>query len=83
MVKKPPAIPGDAGGVALIPESRRSPDVGNDNPLQYSYFEISHGQRNLVGYSLQGPKEAWYAAVHGIVKSKSRLSNRTEQACIS
>ena len=36
MVKKPSAIAGDAGGVALIPESRRSPDVGNDNPLQYS-----------------------------------------------
>ena len=75
MEKKPPASVGDAGDVGLIPEARRSPDVGNDNPLQYSYFEISHGQRNLAGYSPQGPKEVWCAAVPGIAKSMSPLSN--------
>ena len=28
----------NAGDVGLIPESRRSSGVGNDNPLQYSYL---------------------------------------------
>ena len=35
----------------LIPGSRRSPRVGNGNPLQYSYLEKFHGERSLVGYS--------------------------------
>ena len=34
MVKNQPANAGDV--VSLIPESRRSPGVGNGNPLQYS-----------------------------------------------
>ena len=41
-----------------IPGSERSPGGGNGNPLQYSYLENSHGQRNLVGYSPQGLKES-------------------------
>ena len=34
MVKNQPANAGDV--VSLIPESQRSPGVGNGNPLQYS-----------------------------------------------
>ena len=39
-----------------IPRSERSPEGGNDNPLQYLPGE-SHGQRSLVGYSPWGRKE--------------------------
>ena len=48
----------NAGELGTIPESRRSPGEGNDNPLQYSCLENSfHGQRNLVGFSPWGCKE--------------------------
>lgn len=39
MVKKLPASAEDAGDTDLISGSRRSPGVGNGNPLQYSYLE--------------------------------------------
>ena len=45
---------GDAGS---IPELGRSPGEGNDNPLQYSCLENSHGQRSLAGYCPQGLKD--------------------------
>ena len=35
---------GDARGAALIPESERSPGVGNGTPLQYSCLENSIGR---------------------------------------
>ena len=41
----------------------RSPGGGHGNPLQYSSLEKPHGQRSLV------------AAVHGVAKSQTRLSN--------
>ena len=37
--------------LGLISGSGRSLGEGNDNPLQYSCLEKSHGQRSLVGYS--------------------------------
>ena len=39
VVKNPPAKAGDARYAASIPESGRSPGVGNGNPLQYSCLE--------------------------------------------
>ena len=55
----------DAGDLSLIPESGRSPVEGNGNPLQYSCRE--------------NPMDggAWQAAVHGITKSQTRLSDFT------
>ena len=50
-------LPTNAGDVGSIPGSGRSRGVGNDNPLQYSCLEKSHGQRSLAGYSSQGCKE--------------------------
>ena len=44
--------------MGLIPGSGRSPGGGHGNPLQYTCLENLHGQRNLVGYSLWGPKES-------------------------
>ena len=40
-------LPANAGDLGLIPGSGRSPGVGNDNPLQYSWKY--HGQRSLAG----------------------------------
>ena len=53
VVKNPPA---NAGDIASIPESGRSPGEGNDNPLQCS--------------CLENPMDrgAWWATVHGVEK---------------
>ena len=48
-----------------IPGSGRSPGEGNGNPLQYSCLE------NLMDGG------AWWAAVHGVAKSRTRLSDFT------
>ena len=60
----------NAGDLGLIPESGRSPEEGNGNPLQYS--------------CLENPMEggAWWATVHGVEKSQTRLSDFTSSACI-
>ena len=52
----------DTGDVGLIPGSGRSPGVGNGNPLQYSCLKNSMG------------RGAWWAAVHGVAESWTRLS---------
>ena len=57
MVKNPPANAGDAGNVGSIARSRRSPEGGNGNPLQYFCLKNSYGQGSLVGYSPWGDKE--------------------------
>ena len=51
MVKNLPANAGEARDVGSVPGSGRSPGVGNDNTLQYSYLENLHGQRSPVGLS--------------------------------
>ena len=67
-------FPGDSDGKAsvysvgdpgLIPESGRSPGEGNGNPLQYSCLENS-----MEGGALK-------ATVHGVAKSRTRLSDFT------
>ena len=60
-VKNPPANAGDARHTGSIPGSGRSPGVGNGNPLQYTCVENSMD------------RGAWWAAVHGITKSWTRL----------
>ena len=59
-VKNPPA---NAGDMALIPASGRSPGEENGNPDQYS--------------CLENPMDrgAWQAAVHGVAKSWTLLSD--------
>ena len=49
----------------LIPGLGKSPGEENGNPLQYSCLENS----------MDG--EAWWATVHGVTKSWTRLSNFT------
>ena len=54
----------NAGDPGLIPGSGTSAGEGNGNPLQYSCLE------NPVD------REAWWATVHGVTKSWTRLSTR-------
>ena len=55
----------NVGDLGLIPGLGRSSGEGNGNPLQYSCLENP----------MDG--EAWYAIVHGVAKSWTRLSNFT------
>ena len=54
---------GNAGDLGSIPGSGRSPGEGNGNPLQQS--------------CLENPMDggAWRATVHGVTKSRTRLSD--------
>ena len=55
----------NVGEPGSIPGSGRSPGEGNGNPLQHS--------------CLENPMDggAWWAAVHGVMKSRTRLSDFT------
>ena len=55
----------NVGDLGSIPGSGRSPGEENGNPLQYS--------------CLENPMDrgTWWATVHGVVKSWTRLSNLT------
>ena len=55
----------NAGDLGSIPGLERSPGEGNGNPLQYSCLE------NLMD------RGAWWATVHGVAKSWTRLSDFT------
>ena len=61
VVKNPPAKAGDTG---LTPGSGRSPGGGNGNPLQYTWLENPTD------------RGSWQATVHGVTKSRTRLSDR-------
>ena len=54
-------LPANAGESSSIPVSGRFTGEGNGNPLQYSCLEKDRG--------------AWQAAVHGVAKSQTQLSN--------
>ena len=56
---------GDARDAGLITGSGRFPGVGNGNPCQYS----------CLGSSMD--RGVWWATVHGVTKSQTRLSNWT------
>ena len=55
----------NAGVLGSIPGPGRSPGEENGNPLQYSCLENP----------MDG--EAWWATVHGVAKSQTRLSDFT------
>ena len=65
MVENLPANEGDAGDVDLILGSGRFPGRGNGNPIQYSCLENSMD------------KGARWAAVPGVAKSQTQLSDFT------
>ena len=61
VVKNPPDNAGDGGGAGLIFGSGRSPGGGHGNPLQYCCPE------NPMD------RGAYWAKVHGVTKSWTRL----------
>ena len=58
-------VSSNAGDLGLMSGTGRSPGEGNGNPLQYSCLENP----------MDG--EAWWATVHGVAKSWTRLSDLT------
>jgi len=62
LIKNPSANVEDRGSV-LIPGWRKSPEEGNYNLLQYSCLENSMD------------RGAWQAAVQGVAKSQTQLSD--------
>ena len=56
-VKNLPANAGNIRDVGSIPGSRRSPEEGNDSPLQYSHLENSTD------------RGAWWVTVYGVTES--------------
>ena len=56
----------NVGDLGLIPGSGRSSGEGNSNPLQ--------------DYCLENPMDtgAWWATVHGLAESQTRLSTHTQ-----
>ena len=61
VVRNPPANAGELRVAGSTPGSRRSPEGGNANPLQYSCLESPMD------------REAWRATVHGVAKSQTLL----------
>ena len=57
VIKNLPANAGDTTEASSIPGSRRSPGIGNDNPIQHSQLEKSMDRVD------------WQATVHGMAKS--------------
>ena len=53
----------NTGDLGSVPGLGRSPGEGNGNPLQYPSLE------NLTD------RGSWWAAVHGVAKSRTRLSD--------
>ena len=71
--KDKPANAGDAGDLDSIPGWERSPGEGSGTPLQYS--------------CLEDPMDggAWWAAVHGVAESRTRLGTHrtvTHGTCV-
>ena len=48
----------NAGNLGSVPGLGRYPGRRHDNPLQYSFLENPHGQKNLASYSPWGHKES-------------------------
>jgi len=65
VVETLPANVGDTRDLGSIPGLGRSPGAGNGNSLQYS----------CLGNPMD--RGAWWAPIHGVAKSRTRLSSTT------
>ena len=61
----------NVGDLGSIPGLGRSPGGGHGNPLQYSRLE-----NPMV-------RGAWWATVHGVSKSWTRLSNQAQHSTVT
>ena len=70
MVNKPPAYAGDVRDAGSVLVLGRSPGGGHGKPLQYS--------------CLENPRDrgAWWATVHSVTKSWTRLKQLSMHTCI-
>ena len=59
VVRNLPANVGNERDTGSVPELRRSPGEGNDNPFQYSCLENSMD------------RGVWWTTVHGVSKSQT------------
>ena len=66
-------LPANIGDKSCVPGLGRFPGEGHGNPLQYSCLKKSHGQRSLVGYSIQGSQERW---------TRLRTKQQQQRACV-
>ena len=71
MVKNPPVNAGDIRDTGSIPGLGKSPGGEHGNPLQYS--------------CLENPMDrgTWWATVHGVAKSQTRLKQLSTHPCSS
>ena len=69
MSKESTCDTGDIGDAGSIPGLGRSPGGGHGNPLQYSC------QENPMD------RAAWWATVHSVTKSQTRLKQLSAHAC--
>ena len=71
VVQNPPASVGDTGDAGSIPGSARPSGGGYGTPLLYS--------------CLENPTDrgAWRATVHGVTKSRARLSTRVRMLTLT
>ena len=74
VVKNSPVNVGDVGDRGLIPGWRRSPGVGNGNPLQRSCLEnpLDRGTWQAIVLKLYSLK---LSCNHGVAKGRTRLSD--------
>ena len=75
--KEPTCNAGEAGDTGWIPESRRTPEEGHGNPLQYSFLENPIDR----GYSPWG--HCGWAGVHRATKSWTELKQLSTQYSLS
>ena len=68
--KSPPANAGDIRDLGLFSGLGRSPGGGHGNPLQYHCLENSMG------------RGAWWAIVHGVTQSRTRLKSLSMHTCV-
>ena len=71
VVKNPPASDRDVKDMGSIPESGRFSGGGHGNPLQCSFMETPTD------------RGAWWATVHRVAKSQTRLKQLSTHACLS
>ena len=69
VIRNPPTNAGDITDSGSVPGSGRSPGGGHGSPLQYSCLEKSMD------------RVAWWATVHRVSKSQSRLKQLSTHTC--
>ena len=85
MAKNPPANAADLKGMGLLPGVRRSPGVGNGNPLQYSCLENPTDRYGGAGSQESDMTECAHTTyllpVCGSLSEKTELKSQSKHCC--